>query len=608
MSKHGASNKSAEEPTRHEPYMARESVRLLLDRSGVGFLECDAEGTITFVSDSVLHLLQYDEWELKGQELSLIEVRRDTPAADNRSRAATPAVDLPATYRSKSGSLLPVVITEQSLDAGDTSFGTVTTVRGISAAPDIGEVLSDDSLFVSVIDSLPISVIEKDKAGSITFANQLAAQENGKTADCMVGCTDFDLFPEHLATQYRKDDQAVIDKGIAAEHIEWHATKAQADTETAYAVHVLKTPFDKPNHRGSCIRILYWNLHERESILFQLLKAKEDFFQSVVDNLQLALFRKDRNRCFTFVSKAWCDHLGVDARDVIGNDDSMFFNETEAAKYAADDLAILNGEKEFINEVEEHTVNKALTMVRVVKTPLYDDGGEIIGLQGVFMDVTESVHMNAKLTASLRETHHRVKNNLQAVLSLVNSQQRMTQDARVVNILEKCARRIHSMAVIHQVLYENDDLTEVDLGEFIKDVAGLISDSTGSRIQCNVAWRGNLRVDPDVAVPCARIISELFSNAVQHAYKNVDSGCVDVTIRSHNDDIQISVSDDGVGLPDEFDIDTVESMGLRLVRFMVADQLEGSISVTHPSAGGTTFEFVIPKNIETEHLQDYCSN
>ncbi|HEC83330.1 MAG TPA: sensor histidine kinase, partial [Firmicutes bacterium] len=188
----------------------------------------------------------------------------------------------------------------------------------------------------------------------------------------------------------------------------------------------------------------------------------------------------------------------------------------------------------------------------------------------------------------LREIHHRVKNNLQIIPSLLYLQSSSIADGRAIEIFKESQNRIRSMALIHETLYRSGDLARIDLREYIQSVIKFLVTSY------NVASRGiafdvdiaDISLSMDTAVPCGLIINELVSNSLKHAFT---AGKGKLLIKFHQigeDQFEIVVKDDGIGLPADFDIDTSPTLGLRLGKTLVR-QIDGELETRRN--GGTEF-------------------
>ncbi len=202
----------------------------------------------------------------------------------------------------------------------------------------------------------------------------------------------------------------------------------------------------------------------------------------------------------------------------------------------------------------------------------------------------------------LREIHHRVKNNLQVVSSLLNMQARVASDPDTVNALLESYDRINAMALIHTQLYESVNLSEINMNNFVGRLVGQLFRSRqidGARI----TYTTHITDRPlpiSIALPTGLVINELLTNALKHAFREECAGTVEVTLtiysgndnnNNNNDDastVRLTVRDNGVGVPEGFNINEGKTLGLRLVKILVEDQLQGTLDVIRDR--GTTFD------------------
>jgi two-component sensor histidine kinase len=218
----------------------------------------------------------------------------------------------------------------------------------------------------------------------------------------------------------------------------------------------------------------------------------------------------------------------------------------------------------------------------------------------VYTDVTARKRAEEQLRASLREKevllqeiHHRVKNNLQVVSSLLSLQAEQTKDRQTFEAFRESQNRIRSMALIHEKLYRSASVASVNFAEYIQSLAAALCRSYGAAvrgislsIQADEVFLGI-----DRAAPCGLLLNELVSNALKHAFPAGRAGEIRIALRPAGDDLlTLVVSDNGVGLPQDLDFRHAGSLGLQLVNTLVS-QLGGTITLHRH--GGTEFEITL---------------
>jgi two-component sensor histidine kinase len=194
----------------------------------------------------------------------------------------------------------------------------------------------------------------------------------------------------------------------------------------------------------------------------------------------------------------------------------------------------------------------------------------------------------------LSEIHHRVKNNLQVISSLLGLESDRISDTNVVGMLQTVQDRIRSMAFIHQTLYQSKDFTNVDFKAFLQSfVPTLVQSYSIHPDRMSVVFEvADVKLPIDAAIPCGLIVNELVSNALKHAFPMGRSGTIRVSFMHDGDrHALISVSDDGVGIPEGFDPQNLKSLGIQLV-YLLAGQLGGSATLER--SGSTRFVVRFP--------------
>ncbi|HMG56229.1 MAG TPA: histidine kinase dimerization/phosphoacceptor domain -containing protein, partial [Kofleriaceae bacterium] len=190
----------------------------------------------------------------------------------------------------------------------------------------------------------------------------------------------------------------------------------------------------------------------------------------------------------------------------------------------------------------------------------------------------------------LQEIHHRVKNNLQVISSLINMHVRKLEPGTSRDALEQCQTRVLAIALIHERLYQSKDYSAVHFAEYARSLAASVFHALGvspSHVELEVAI-DDIPLGVDRAIPCGLVLNELMTNALKHAFRDGRPGTLRVALtRLADGRVRLSVGDDGAGIPAGFDIHQVKSMGLQLV-CTLAEQLEAELVVT--GDGGTSIQ------------------
>jgi PAS domain S-box-containing protein len=473
-----------------------------------------------------------------------------------------------------------------------------------------------------VLESLNEALYIIDADGRIQFCNAALAQLTGYPAEALLGRPSLDLYaPE--------DQPAVLDHRTQAFQGEpvpslLEATLLRHD-DARLPVELSLTSLQCEGQvvgRVAVVRDISARKHAEVA-----LRASEERFRFLVEGVQdYAIYLLDpEGRIVTWNIGA--ERIkGYTAAEVLGRPFSRFFPPDERARGTPARLleqAARDGH--YVGEGWRVRKDGSQFWASVVITALREADGELRGFAKVTRDSTERraaedaleaanallEHRVAERTAELRalntrlaaslqekevllkEIHHRVKNNLQVVLSLLSMQSATVQHPAVHDFVRESERRIQAMALVHETLYQGSDVAQVPLAEYVEALSQQLARSYGvdpGRLVLRSQVEG-LVVPLDTAIPCGLMLSELLSNGLKHAFPGGGVGDVTVTLTHHGDHLTLRVSDNGCGFPDDLDFRTIESFGLQLV-CALTEQLQGTIALERD--GGTAFTVTFP--------------
>ncbi len=338
-------------------------------------------------------------------------------------------------------------------------------------------------------------------------------------------------------------------------------------------------------------------------------------YRALFENANDAIFLYGLDgRVVTANSKAF-ELTGYSLDEVIGKT-GEFFTVPEEADEARQihEKVIVRGERTPIYERTILHKDGTKRLCEITARLIEDKTGNPLFFQGVVRDITEQRRAEAQIQASLqekevllKEIHHRVKNNLQVISSLLELQAGYIDDASVKQMIEESRNRVRSMAFVHEQLYYSTDLAQVDFATYIYDLTRSL-ERNYRQVTTNVLL--NLDVDQiylsvETAVPLGLIINELVSNALKHAFVDGRSGEVTLRLKSlENNSIRLTVADNGIGFPEELDFYQSPSLGLTIIMTLVG-QIEGEIELS--SQNGSRIDLVFPEKINSENEQDDSS-
>ncbi|MDP2796643.1 MAG: histidine kinase dimerization/phosphoacceptor domain -containing protein [Methanoregula sp.] len=254
---------------------------------------------------------------------------------------------------------------------------------------------------------------------------------------------------------------------------------------------------------------------------------------------------------------------------------------------------------------EEILVREGNRPVQVTTIPFQDENGEWLVAE-VNVDITERKQAEERIVQSLnekelllKEIHHRVKNNLQIIISLINLQMRKHEDPQLKQVMAETQNRIRAMAFVHEKLYTSADLARIDLESYVKYLTTQLFTFFEVRLKTIgvLIDASNIFVDVNTAIPLGLVINELVSNSLQHAFPGGREGQITITIRDDQKGLTLTYRDNGIGFSEGFDWQTTDSVGFRLIRVLI-DQLDGTIE--QEPCEGTCFSIRVMKKTDEQ--------
>jgi PAS domain S-box-containing protein len=337
------------------------------------------------------------------------------------------------------------------------------------------------------------------------------------------------------------------------------------------------------------------------------LRAQSAKLNAVFESSSHVIWTLDTNLCLTSFNKNFAyffkKHYNIDVYAGLNMAvDEMITTNDYNDFWIQKDKAALRGERQHF-ETKLTDVNGDVVWREIYLNPIFDENGNVREISGIGNDITEKKLAEEKIKQSLqekevllKEVHHRVKNNLQVISSILNLQSSYVKDVGTLNILKESQNRIKSMAFIHESLYQTKDFSSINFSEYVVNLSHNLIQSYSNfenEIKLNLDIQ-NVFLNLDLAIPCGLIINEIVSNALKYAFVDKKGDCeISVTMVLDNENLILKVADNGIGLPKDIDYRNTQSLGLQLV-VTLTDQLNGTIEMD--SSNGTKYTIIFKQN------------
>ncbi|NIM11456.1 MAG: PAS domain S-box protein [Candidatus Aminicenantes bacterium] len=352
---------------------------------------------------------------------------------------------------------------------------------------------------------------------------------------------------------------------------------------------IIETGLKKP------FRLLFRDIKQRE----EALRESEEIFRTLAENSQDYIMRYDKECRHVYENPASLRAAGFTEEDIIGKTHREAGFDEELCQLFEERITRVFKTGESSQTVFEWESANGMVYLDWRLYPEFDRKGNVKTVVGISRDITELKQVEEQLKAALRgkevllkEVCHRTKNNMASICSILKLKSALIEDEQSLNILQDIENRISSMALVQEKLYRSEDITNIDLREYVKDLAHEVLKNYQT-IPPKVSLKFDVEpvtVSTNTAIPCALILSELLSNAMKYAFPGDKRGEITIALHTTGEgEIELGVSDNGVGMSNGFDFRKADSLGLKLVIMLAEGQLHGHVDFK----GGKGTGFII---------------
>jgi PAS domain S-box-containing protein len=332
----------------------------------------------------------------------------------------------------------------------------------------------------------------------------------------------------------------------------------------------------------------------------QQLRESEERYQNLAKIAPVGIFRTDKNGATTYVNPMWCQISGLSEAKAMGDGWLGAVDPDDRERISKNWQETTRLHEASFTDYRFLRPDGTVAWVMGQASPEMNLENHIVGYVGTITDISERKRAEEVILASLaekevllKEVHHRVKNNLMTIIGLIKMQETKANNIAFNDLLQELEGRVRSMALVHESLHKSGDLARIDLQNYIETLTAHIRAQYGAERDIRF-WVQAAGVDVDLnfAIPCGLILNELVANAYKHAFPAGRPGEICISFQERTGTarraptFELTVADNGVGLPADLDWEKSETLGLRLIK-MLSQQINGAIELdrTH----GTTF-------------------
>ncbi|WP_424354915.1 PAS domain S-box protein [Methanobacterium sp. MBAC-LM] len=573
---------------------SEERFRSLINNSSDLIRILDKDGRIIFDSPSSKRILGYLEGYFIGKNpLDFVhpdDLERVKMNLCEVYEKRNPEIPTEFRIRRADGEYIPVESVFQNLIGVPGIDGVVVTTHPVIERKRTENMLQFQA---NILTNVRDCVIVYDVQGRIIYWNNGAETIYGYLEEEIIGKNIEVLYLNRNKHYFKPDLEGILKFGEY--NGEWEGKRK--DGSKVY-VDVRETIMHDVNGKIIGVIGVSKDISERKKAEKQI-KRSEAYYRTIFENTGTATIIIEEDTTISLVNaefeklygyskeeiegkKSWKEVIAPDYKDKI--------EEYHNLRRIDPSLAPRNYELKFVDR--QGRIKDVFTTVAIIP----ETKKSLISL----LDITDNKIAENKIKESLmekevllREIHHRVKNNLQIISSLLNLQTRCVDGEETINVLKESQNRVKTMAMVHEKLYQSEDLKDVNFKEYIENLVSDLFYSYGVKkgtidLQIDA---DDIKMDIDTAIPCGLIINELVTNSLKYAFPCLNKeDIVKVGLKKlQPDKLKLFVSDNGVGLPENLDMENVETLGLKMVKILV-NQLKGTLEVDRTN--GTRFKII----------------
>jgi PAS domain S-box-containing protein len=480
-------------------------------------------------------------------------------------------------------------------DTGQAQFKNGKCVRLYGIVQDIHkqklaeqESVKNKRLLEAITQQTDMAVWVRNDHGNILFVNKQWKSIFGFGQKVVIGKSLHDLFTEAEAKEMIASDRSVIQQN---EQVIFEEFIDTAVGPRHYMVN--KFPLLGISGLENAVGGIGTDITEIKETEERLQEAKQKL-REIIEHSTNLFYTHDVNHNLSYLSPQSVDFLGYHPDEAKRRWTEFVTDHPDNEKgFESTQRAIDTGKAQPPFQLELIRGDGVKIWVEVNEAPVVKNGATV-SIAGSLTDITKRKLAQNKIRESLREKetllaeiHHRVKNNLAVVASLMQLQAMESDNSDVRSELLESVLRIKSMAGIHEHLYKTDDFSNLDFTQNLKMLVGEIIDTMRYSVDISLEFEcDEVRLSVNQAIPCSLIVNEVITNIIKHGFKGRDEGNVVTRLHQSDDSVTLIIEDDGVGLTKEFDPATTNTLGMQLIKTL-SDQLFGTFKFDSNNIGAT---------------------